>query len=462
MLNLASPFVSAAEVLTGLVPQMTQSALLRDFRRLGSGALLSQLILVAGTPLVLRHYGPADFGLYTFAYGLVMLTGLAACGIDTLIVSTPRVVTAIRLLTSLFWIAPAGAVILAGGLCLCGVVVMVAVPHISGHMSLLWWVPAGFLILVVSLGLRAYCVRAGRFGTLAIAQSSRSLVFIAGSAVMPILCDGVSSHGALILFAWQITGDLCALLIQLSGCIRVARIALMRPHLRQCLLVLGRQWRMLGALSASEILMHTSKQMTIWTATFAYGAAYAGYYSLASAVVYAPATVVAFPLGDILYQRLSRLHVESKLLAPLLLRTTLLTGVIVALPLAAVLVTGPTLLPLLFGPKWVDAQPSIAILAIAAYLSSVNTPASSMILVARAHKFIVLRQLLQVAVIASCTLVAAFGLVSYVDWLALVTAGRSLIYVLEFSVSYALARTIDASTGAVSPQIQEAGVKART
>ena len=196
---------------------------------------------------------------------------------------------------------------------------------------------------------------------------------------------------------------------------------------------------MLGAMTASQIMGDLCQQMTVWTATFAYGAAQAGLYVLAFSIVSMPSVILAAPLGDVLFQRLSRRHAEREPLAPLVIRSTLILAATAAAPFAAVLVLGPRLMPHLFGPQWAGASHSIALLAVAAYLVCLTTPAANVLVIAQAHRFIVLRQALQVLAVLLCAAAAGVGLVSYGGWLAMLVTGRSLVYLMEFTASCILA-----------------------
>lgn len=431
------------DVRTGsLLGSLVGSSVLRDLARLGSGALLAQLILAGSAPLILRLYEPGDFGLYTLVYGLVMLLSLfGSCRIERLIVSVPDRITAVRLLAAIFCIGAAAAVLLSGALVTFHLLAGNAFPQWHDQWPLLWPVPFAVLVQLTASGLRYHAIRMQRFTAVATARVARSVVFVVGSTSIALLWPHAGGHGGLVLLGCQIAGDLLALLIQFRSNGRAAWLALLRPRFWQSLGVTRRYARMLGAMTASQILGDLCQQMTVWTATFAFGAAQAGLYVLAFTIVSVPSVILAAPLGDVLFQRLSRRHAEREPLAPLVIRSTLILAATAAAPFAALVILGPWLMPLLFGPQWAGASHSIEVLAVAAYLFCVTTPAANVLVIAQAHRFIVLRQVLQVLAVLLCAAAAGFGLVSYAGWLAMLVTGRSLVYLLEFTVSCILAST---------------------
>lgn len=431
------------DVRTGsLLGSLMRSSMLRDLARLGSGALFAQIILAGSAPLILRLYDPDDFGLYTLVYGLVMLLSLfGSCRIEALIVSVPDRITAVRMLAAIFCIGAAIAVLLSCAVVAFHLLAGQAFPQWQDRLPLLWPVPFAVLVQLTASGLRYHAIRMQRFAAVAAARVARAVVFVAGSTAVALLWRHAGGHGAFVLLACQIAGDLLALLIQFRSNGRAAWIALLRPRIWQSLAVTRRHARMLGAMTASQILGDLCQQMTVWTATFAYGAAQAGLYVLAYSIVSVPSVILAAPLADVLFQRLSRRYAEAEPLAPLVIRSTLILAAAAALPFAALVMLGPRLMPPLFGPQWAGASQSIAILAVGAYLFCVTTPAGNVLVTVQAHGFIVLRQVLQTLAVLLCAAAAAFGLVSYTGWLVILVTGRSLVYLLEFAASCVLACT---------------------
>lgn len=432
--------VDLTRTLRDLARKLVRWSVFRDLTSLGSGTLLSQLILLAGGPIVLRLSRPADFGLYAVAYGLVtLLATLSTCKIERLIVGVAERRTAIQLLATVFLIGSCWTVLFFAGLLLNHLLFRWVPSTLQAQPSLMWLVPVAIFVQLSATGLRFYAMRTRLFTAVAVARVSRSVVFIGGSSVMMLLWPLARTHGAISLLTWQIAGDLCALLVQLRGHRQAVRLALFRPRAKQGLKVVLRYWRTLGALAIEQVLGDANQQITIWTVVFAYGAVHAGWYSIATTMVTVPSTVLALPLADLLYQRLSRADAEARTLARLVLHTTMLAAVGSIIPFGALLVLGPSVLSHVIGPQWSGAAQSIMILATGTYLFCVTTPATAVPVVLHRSRFIVLRQALQAPAVVLCCILAGFGLVSYTVWLLLLVVCRSLIYIVDFVICYSLA-----------------------
>jgi O-antigen/teichoic acid export membrane protein len=179
--------------------------------------------------------------------------------------------------------------------------------------------------------------------------------------------------------------------------------------------------------------------------TLAFGAVPAGWYSMASAFVSGPSSVVALAVGDVTNQRLSRQYAAGSPISHLVIRTVGGMAAIGLIPFATVALLAPTVLPLVMGPQWRDASHTVAIFAIASYLWFVTEPATSIPLILHDRRFIVLWPALRSVNWIVAGAAAVFGLLSYDGWLMLAVAGNALIYSLEFTIAALIAKAADKS-----------------
>jgi O-antigen/teichoic acid export membrane protein len=430
----------------GAILRLAGSAALRDAAVLGTGAVIAQFILFLAAPLFLRLYRPAAFGLYSFAYGaIVLLATLGSWKIERLIVVVPARATAIRLLAALTAIAVASAVLLAV-LALPVWMAGNAFPRLArSELALLWPAPLAMLILVVSAGFRNLSIRTRRFRAVAAAQVTRAAVFVAGTIATGLVWHGSSGNGALLMLSWQIAADGCALLVQLGANRREASLILSRPRLRRSLAVLMRHGKTVGTLALSELINSINQQLPISTITFAYGATHAGWYSLANSFVAAPSNIVTSGVSDVANQRLARLNAEQKQFSHHVLRTTLGMAAVGAVPFAAIIFLAPALLPIVLGRHWVGAAGSVSILAVSAYLSFIVGPAARVALIVDARRYILLWHSLRLAALAGLGAAALYGWITYNLWLALYAAANALLYLLEAFAGRLFARQAEAS-----------------
>jgi O-antigen/teichoic acid export membrane protein len=447
----ASPKAKSASIagryrVPGTILRLAGSAALRDAAVLGTGAVAAQLILFLAAPLFLRLYRPAAFGLYSFAYSAIALIAtLGTWKIERLIVVVPARATAIRLLAALTAIAVASAVLLAV-LALALRMAGNAIPGLArSELALLWPAPLAMLILVVSAGFRNLAIRARRFRAVAVAQISRAAVFVAGTIATGLAWRGLSGSGALLMLSWQIAADGCALLVQLSANRREASLILSRPRLRRSLTVLMRHGKTVGTLALSQLINAINQQLPISTITFAHGATFAGWFSLANQFVAAPCTIVTSAVSDVANQRLARLHAEQRRFSHHVLRTTLGMAAVGALPFAAIIFLAPALLPIVLGRHWVGAAGSVSILAVSAYLSFIVSPAATVALIVDARRYIVLWHSLRLAALAGLGAPAIHGSITYTTWLAVYVAANALLYLAEAVAGWFFARRAEAS-----------------
>jgi O-antigen/teichoic acid export membrane protein len=430
--------------MTGAVLRLARSTALRDATTLGTGALLSQAILLFAAPAFLRLYQPADFGLYSFAYGAIALVAtLGTWKIERLIVVVPARATAIRLLVALVSIGAVVAALLLVLTLLIQTAAGVFSTEARKGLALLCPAPLSMFILLASTGMRFYSIRVRRFKAVAAAQISRTVVFATGTVATGLLWRGLGGNGALIMLSWQIAADACALFVQFYANRQAVKLLLLRPRLRRSLTVLMRHRNTLGVLALSQIINSVNQQIPISTVALAFGAVPAGWYSLAIQFVYAPCNIVTLAVSDVANQRLARRHAERRPFSNLVLRTTFGMAAAGAVPFTLVALLGPMLLPVVLGPQWLGASQSVSILVVASYFWFVAAPAENVALIVEARRYILLWYTLRMGCLVGLGAAALFGLISYSVWLVLIVAGDAALYLLTMVSAVAFARVAE-------------------
>jgi O-antigen/teichoic acid export membrane protein len=424
----------------------TMPAMMRDIGALGGGAFVSQTVFFLAAPLFLRLYEPSDYGLYTFAYGTIsVIATLSTWKTERLIVVARARVTAIRLLVALISIATGAALLLFVLL-----ITTYALSHalsmsVPAGLRLMWPAPLSMLLLIAATAVRLYSIRTRKFTAVAVAQIVRALVFVAGIIGSAVSWPGLGGHGAIVMLSWQVVADGCGLLVQLRANWNAVRLVMLRPRIRRSLIVMMQHRHTLGALAVSEVLRTLNQQIPLATVTLAFGAVPAGWYSMASAFVSGPSSVVALAVGDVTNQRLSRRYAAGNPISHVVIKTVGGMAAVGLVPFAAVGLLAPTVLPLVMGPQWHDASHTVAIFAIASYLWFVTEPATCIPLILHDRRFIVLWPALRSVNWIVAGAAAVFGLLSYDGWLMLAVAGNALIYSLEFTIAALIAKAADKS-----------------
>jgi len=428
-------------ILSATFGRISYRAAVRDMSALGIGALLSQSILFLSSPILLRLYSPADFGLFTLLYTTVgLLATLCNWKVERLIIIVPSRREALLLLTAL-------AVVSIGG----GALLLVLTAGIAAagwrpfDANILWPVPFAMAAVAISAGLRALLIRMRAFGAVAVAQVTRSTVFTGGAIVTALLWPDYLLYGALAMLLWQVVGDLAALLVQAWSGRRTIRVLLLRPHLAKAAAAVRSHRRMLGALGVSQVICSINHQVPISAAAFVFGPVYAGWYSLANSLVAVPCSVVSAAASEVTTQRLARLYADQKPISQLVVRVSLGMALVGFAPFLGIALLAPSILPVVMGPRWVEAGPVVAILAIASYLFFVESPAGHVAPILGARRYILVWQVLRCISLAFAAGLALFGAVSFTGWLVLMVVGDGLLYLLEIAAVYYLARRMETS-----------------
>ncbi|MBV9251380.1 MAG: oligosaccharide flippase family protein, partial [Acetobacteraceae bacterium] len=301
--------------------------------------MLSQSLLFLATPIFVRFYSPADFGLYTFSYSLIALTAsVGTWKVERFIVIAPTRRAAIGLLTAMIWL---GAIMAVFALAVSPIIIFVARHFFGGAVSgitLVWLAPFSIFIFVAASGMRFYSMRLARFSVISAAQISRAAVFAAGTVATGLLWRLPYVGGAMVILAWQAVGDAGALLVQAWASPTIVRLVLLRPRLRRSFTVLKTYRKTLGVLTVAELISALNQQLQVSTVIFFFGATAGGWFSLARALVYVPCSVIAVAVMDVTNQRLSRYYAESKPFASVVLQSTLWMAALGIVPFSALVV----------------------------------------------------------------------------------------------------------------------------
>jgi O-antigen/teichoic acid export membrane protein len=414
---------------------------LRDVAALGSGTLLSQATMCLATPVLLRLYSPADLGVYALLYSYsALLSTLCTWKIERLIVVVPSRQASLHLLTALVAIA---VVVTFALLLFVTVVITLNVLPFEG--ALLWSIPFSVFVLAVSAGQRSTLIRERAYRVAAMAQIARSVVFLGGAIATALWWHGSILMGALPMLLWQITGDLAGLLLQSWANGSVIRLKLKRPRLRRALLTVRNQGSFLGALGASQVICSINQQIPISAVAFAFGRAQAGLYTLAIGLVAVPCSVVATAVADVVNQRLARCYAERRPFSHLLARTMGTMALVGIGPFLGIALLSPVVLPVLMGPRWVNAGPAVTILSVASYLFFVEASAGHVAVIVRAQRYILVWQALRFGSLSFSAAFAALKVVSFTGFLIVLVAGDCCLYLLEMIMVYRFVRRAEAA-----------------
>ena len=328
---------------------------------LALGNIAGQAVLILSLPLLLRLYGPQDFGQYSLVISVMNVLLIAATlKLELVIPTTRHITTATRLtaLLSLSTIAVAALAPLAGLAWLAwrGQATLAGMPRL--HFLL----PLGILSLLggLFLILRAWLVRQHAFRGVALMQLSRPITMVAAALALSFLFPHwARTAGGLPLLLAGMAAGIVALAVGLMH-VGKREMRIFRPWRWRAAL---RQWRgqkgYLSAVSLSQILHQANLQLPLLGIAWLYGPVQAGWMALAMRIVMFPVMIAGGSLGLVMSRRLSGLHHGGKSM-----KATLHTMIMFLLLLgiagyASLVFLAPLVVVPLFGEKWNGAISTI-------------------------------------------------------------------------------------------------------
>jgi O-antigen/teichoic acid export membrane protein len=343
----------------------------RDLARLGSGAGIGQLAILAVTPLLTRLYSPEHFGqlglLLAFSSVALVFVGLRY---DVAIASAPELRDADALAAlSIGAILPT-AVVAAGVLAaisandvlgfgaLPPLVAVAAVPYLA--------------LAAVVMTFRYWHVRRQSFSVIGTAIALQGC----GRAVVPIFASPVIP-GFWGLFAGEIAG-------RLLGIRRLARDAwgaVKQVDADSLRAAAKANWRYPAIVLPSALVDAMAVALPLPLVALFYGDSVAGQFALVQRVASGPSALIASSFADVVHGRATEAIGRGAPLTPVFAAASkrlLLLSIAIYLPLALL---GPMFAETVFGKSWQAAGVLLATLSPALAISLVVSPLSRLVLV---------------------------------------------------------------------------------
>lgn len=329
---------------------------------LGIGTAIGQGVVLAGTPFLVRIYGPASFGILALLLTATNISIAVGCArFDLALPSAPDedVAPLARLCAT---IALALAVTV-------GIFALVLAPHVSEgafrelvrHPLLLGLaVLSGALFQLVS----SAQLRRGAITVMAALRALQGVIFVA-LALVPAIG---------LLWAQALSYVPALLLLP----------AVLRGGGQEVVRAVAGRYRTFATLGLpGAILDVVGYSLCIWIVTYAYGAAGSGELSQVQRIVGAPLMLVSISLGQILLRQSADMNDDPVGLRRLLVRLLgLMAGAAVA-ALGVLAILGEPVLDLVLGSKWnIDTRFILAISA-AVFVRAIVSPVSAVLATAR-------------------------------------------------------------------------------
>ncbi len=329
----------------------SRSETMRNVGRLASGTAIAQAAPLIAIPILTRLYTPVQFGEYGLFMVLLMGLSLVVSGRYEIAVPLPEsdkrafdlLVLSLLVsvaLSALLACAAAGAYFLVGPKAL-------AVAGITSRTIIV--LPLGVLFAAVMQSCSYWFTRKGAFKMVARARSLVGVSTALGGIALGAV--GVSSGLIVSLVAgYVVTGSI--LLLALGRSTRGMTTGISAGSLRAA----AREFREFPLLNSPNALLDTAREsLTLMLIGALFGPTLLGLVSQTLRVLRAPMSLIGQAVAQVFFPMASRLHAEGKSIVALTRRT--MRGVLaVSIPTyLVVLLAGPWLFSIVFGPQWREA-----------------------------------------------------------------------------------------------------------
>lgn len=372
-----------------LVSAWARRPFVRKVATVATGAAAAQGITMAFAPVLTRLYGPEAFGVQGVFVSLVGLLGVAAAGGYPMAIVLPPAdaqgeAEALALVRLSVVLGLATSLLAALALSFVGadLLGLLQAQAVRPYIALL---PVAMLGTVLTAVLGQWLIRRQAFAISAAGGAAASLLLNAGKAV-----GGVLQPGAGMLIALHT-------LLGLAGTAGLALVARARGALQGVSASSKAPGASPGPLASAvpvalteaarrhadfpryrtpqNFINAASQSLPLLMLAGSFGAASAGQYAVAIAVLAVPASLIGSSVMSVFYPRISAAVQGGEDAHALILRATGGMAGMGALPFGLVLIAGPALFSLVFGADWRLAGVYAQWLSLWMFFQYVNMPA---------------------------------------------------------------------------------------
>lgn len=401
------------------LPQMALGGVARSVVVVGSAAALGQGALILASPVLARMYDPESFGLLS-VYSAVLSVLLAASSLrfDLAIPIASEDGEAIDLLLFSIIIALVSSVVVGLIMVLWGdqIATILGVGQVA---QFVWLLPIALLVASVSQSIASWAVYRRTFPALGRMRAIQGLTQAAAQVVLGILRVGP---------AGLVVGDVIGRVVGTEQLVRPLLTSLRGTHATASGIVRHARphWPFARIMTMASLLNALSLQVPFLMIPGLFSLDSSGQYFLAYRVLVLPASLVGAGVSQVFFGEASHRRDDPQRLHDIALNVAVSLMVFAIPTYTIVMVAGPDLIRLLFGPQWEEAGVYAQIMAPGLILWSVASPISTLLLVGRRERESLGFTLGELVLKVGCLLVGA-ALGSLLIGIAALTAASILI-----------------------------------
>ena len=363
----------AKSTLSRLLPK---NAFARGVSVLVGGTAGAQLLTVLVAPLLTRLYTPDDYGLVAVYGGLLGLIGVISSLRYELAIPLPEDDLEAAQVAALCILIVLGFTLLTALLVLfyrAPIATLLGVPSLAGY---LWLLPVGVLLGGAYSVFNYWSIRTKRFSTIATTRLRQALASV-------VIQLAAFKAGVLGLLLAAVAG-------QGVGTGTLGRHSLANPAFKevtwQGLWGAARRYRRFPVFSTWEGLFNTAGlQLPPLMFAALFGPAAAGLYALANRVLNLPMSLIGGAIGQVFFANAAAVQRAGQL-GPLVAQLHAKLAHIGLPPALLLMLLGPDLFGLVFGPAWGQAGEFARWMAPWLYLVFVSSPLSTLFAVLEHQK----------------------------------------------------------------------------
>ncbi len=401
------------------LPRVAIGGVARSVLLVGAATAVGQGALIIASPALARLYSPESFGLLSvYAALLSVLLAIASLRFDMAIPIAGDDGEAAHLLLFSMLVALASSVLLA-------LVLLVWGPQIADVLSvsllgpLLWLLPIALFVASVAQSVASWAVYRRTFPALGRMRAIQGLTQALVQAVLGVLRVGP---------AGLIIGDVAGRILGTEQLVRplVASLRTTRVHASAMFRYARSRWAFARVMTAASFLNVLSLQVPFLLIPGLFGLDASGQYFLAYRLLVLPASLVGAGVSQVFFGEASHRRDDPQRLHDMTLNVAVSLLVFAIPTYAIVMVAGPDLIALLFGPQWSTAGAYAQLLAPGLILWTVASPISTLLLVGRRERESLAFTLAELSLKTAALLVGA-ALGSLVIGVAALTVASILI-----------------------------------
>lgn len=371
---------------------------LRGFSVLTGGSALAQIITLLGSIAIARLYDPSQVGTFAFVVGIVgTLTPLATLTLYAGIVPAQTEGEAYRLLR----LGLASSLIGSGAsLGAVGVAFLIGAEDRVVSSGFLLFVPVMLLISSAFSLAQQAAIRERAYSKVATRSVAQSASLVAAQVGLSRM-----QPAGIGLFLGDIVGRTVGVAALLGPCMSLWRRG--GPGAPGGRVTMKRNSGILKHYLPAVLLESSAAQLPLVLITIWFGTVAAGYMGLTYRVLVAPVALIGVAAGQVLLAESSQRSRDARPIDPQTLHRvirwlSLISGVFAV----GVVLLGPWLFSLLFGPEWIPAGVLARVVAVPVSIGLVWNPLSQMFVTYRRWRPFLVISLARGILVLGCGLVA--------------------------------------------------------